>query len=288
MATPESDGFIRSFARGLSVIQAMGSSGAHTVATVSAATELPRTVVRRILLTLRELGFVASSEDKVFRLTPKVLNLGMTYLTSLPFWAHAQRVLENLCVQIQASCALAVFDGEEVVFVLRIPSPKIMSLRLGMGSRVPAYATAPGRALLAFQDPEFIARYLEAAELRPLTARTVTDKAALARALHATAQAGHAWVDGEFDLHVCGLAVPVRDEHRNVVAAISLNLLSGESTPERAQAHLLPALHSAAEQLSGLAPAFLGPASPPPRRRLDRGKLDPDHQVCCLTNSYTK
>ncbi|EHP42075.1 IclR family transcriptional regulator [Cupriavidus basilensis OR16] len=263
MANPDNEGFIRSFARGLSVIEAMGRSGTHTVATVSTTTGLPRTVVRRILLTLCELGFAAESEERGFRLTPKILNLGMTYLTSLPFWGHAQRALENLCVQVRESCALAVFDGDEVVFVLRIPSPKIMSLRLGMGSRLPAYATAPGRALLAFQSAELLDHYADQTDLRAFTSTTVDSKARLMAELEVVARDGYAWVDAEFDQHVCGLAVPVRDEQRNVVAAISANLLSGEVSREQAVREILPALRAAAEQLSGLAPAFLGPANRP-------------------------
>ncbi|MDO9197330.1 helix-turn-helix domain-containing protein, partial [Rhodoferax sp.] len=132
MTTPESDSFLRSFARGLSVIEAMGhgsGSGSHTVASVAASTQLPRTVVRRILMTLSELGYT-TSDGKEFRLTPKILNLGMTYLTSLPFWGLAQRVLEDLCAEVRESCALSVFDGTDMIYVLRIPSRKIMSLRL--------------------------------------------------------------------------------------------------------------------------------------------------------------
>ena len=126
MATPDSEGFIRSFARGLSVIEAMGHSGAHTVASIAAATELPRTVVRRIALTLVELGYASIAADKSFRLTPKVLGLGLTYLTSLPFWSHAQRVLETLCLDLRESCAMSVMQGNEVVYVLRIPSVKVI------------------------------------------------------------------------------------------------------------------------------------------------------------------
>ena len=134
MATPDSEGFVRSFARGLRVIEAMGRTGAHTVSSVAQDTELPRTVARRILLTLCELGYACPTPDKGFRLTPKVLSLGLTYLTSQPFWGHAQRVLETVCLQLRESCAVAVMQGNEVVFVLRIPSAKVMSPRQ-QGSR---------------------------------------------------------------------------------------------------------------------------------------------------------
>lgn len=257
MTNPENESFVRSFARGLSVIEALGRSGPHTVASVAASSGLPRTVVRRILLTLCELGYAVLAPDKSFHLTPKVLNLGTTYLTSLPFWGHAQRVLENLCAQVQESCAMAVFDGSEAVFVLRIPSTKIMSLRLGMGSRLPAYATAPGRVLLAHSEPEVLARYLGAHELKPLTPATLATEQDLQGALERTRNDGFAWVEGEFDPHVAGLAVPIYDEGNRVAAAISANLLRSDFSREQAVQNVLPALRSASMQLAGLAPAFL-------------------------------
>ena len=259
MATPDSEGFIRSFARGLCVLEAMGASGPHTVASIAMATGLPRTVVRRIALTLCELGYAHNAADKSFRLTPKVLSLGLTYLTSLPFWGHAQRVLETVCLQLRESCALAVLQGNEVVYVLRIPSAKVMSPRLGMGSRLPIHATSPGRILLAFQSPAFQESYFAKADLRALTRNTLTDVDALRQELQAITQTGHAWVAGEYDPQVCGLSVPVRDELGNVVSALSANLLTSEFDRQRAEQDILPALRSAAQQLSGLAPSFLAP-----------------------------
>lgn len=271
MTTSDNDGYIRSFARGLSVIEAMGQGTAsHSVASIAAATQLPRTVARRILLTLTELGY-AVSDGKAFRLTPKILNLGMTYLTSLPFWGLAQRVLEDLCAEVHESCAISVFDGREAIYLLRIPSGKIMSLRLGMGSRVPAYATSQGRVLLAFLAPADLASYLDHTELRRCTAQTISEKPALLQVLADIARDGYSWVDGEFDPAVCGLSVPVRDEQGQVVAALSVNLLSGETTRAKAVKRLLQPLRASAEQLRAMAPHFLAtvgqqrPAGPAPQ-----------------------
>ncbi|CAN7672857.1 helix-turn-helix domain-containing protein [Pseudorhodoferax sp. LjRoot39] len=258
MATPESDGFVRSFARGLSVIEAMGSgTGEHTVASVAASTQLPRTVARRILMTLTELGFTVT-DGKSFRLTPKILNLGMTYLTSLPFWGVAQEVLEQLCAEVKESVALSAFDGRHSIYLLRIPSRKVMSLRLGVGSRLPAYATSPGRVLLAWQDEEALARYLAAVELKPCTRRTVATPEALRARLAEVQDKGYAWVDGEFDEAVCGLSVPVRGDGGQVVAALNVNLLSGEATEAKAAKRLLMPLREASERLRAMAPNFLG------------------------------
>lgn len=256
----DSESFVRSFARGLKVIEAMGrSSEPHTVASVAAATELPRTVVRRILMTLTELGY-SLSDGKAFRLTPKVLTLGMTYLTSLPFWGLAQHVLESLSSQVKESVALSVFDGEAAIYVLRIPSREIMSLQLGVGSRVPAYATSPGRVLLAWQPKSQLQKYLASTNITPLTRRTVTGKEALLKALEQVRKDEYSWVDGEFDPSVCGLSVPVRDGAGDPVAALSINLLSGGTTQARAVRELLRPLRAAAEQLRAMTPQFLSAA----------------------------
>lgn len=258
MATPETDGFLRSFARGLSVIEAMGNgTGSHTVASVAAATQLPRTVARRILMTLTQLGFTVA-DGKGFRLTPKILNLSMTYLTSLPFWGLAQGVLEQLCADVKESAALSVFDGRDAIYLMRVPSPKVMSLRLGVGSHVPAYNTSPGRVLLAWQEAPVLQHYLESVEMKPYTRRTVTTSAELLTSLAAVRERGFAWVDGELDASFCGLSVPVRDDQGQIAAALSVNLLSGETTESKATKRLISPLREAAERLRALAPNFLG------------------------------
>ncbi|MEO6972862.1 MAG: IclR family transcriptional regulator C-terminal domain-containing protein [Rhodoferax sp.] len=261
MATPESDGFVRSFARGLSVIEAMGTgSGIHTVASVAMATQLPRTVVRRILMTLTELGFTVTN-GKAFRLTPKILNLGLTYLTSLPFWSLAQEVLEHLCADVKESVALSVFDGRDIVFLLRVPSRKVMSLRLGVGSRLPAYVTSPGRVLLSGQDESALNNYLDKLGMKAYTRKALATPVALRKALSDVHENGYAWVNGELDPSVCGLAVPVLDEERNVVAALSVNLRAVKMTESKAVKKLLSPLRDAAEQLRAMAPGFLSSAA---------------------------
>ncbi len=266
----DSDSFVRSFARGLSVIEAMGRSAElHTVASVSLATGLPRTVVRRILMTLTELGY-SVSDGKTFRLTPKVLTLGMTYLSSLPFWGLAQHTLESLSLEVKASVALSVFDGQSSVYVLRVPSREIMSLQLGVGTRVPAYATSPGRVLLAPLPEEQLHRYVDTVELKPLTRKTLTDRNALLAALSQVREDGYSWVDGEFDTTVCGLSVPVRDASGESVAALSVNLLAGGTTQARAVRELLRPLRIAAEQLRAMAPKFLSAAGQSARLPLAR------------------
>lgn len=263
MATPESDSFIRSFARGLSVIEAMGREAPHTVASLATATSLPRTVVRRVLMTLCELGY-AATDEREFRLTPKVLNLGMTYLTSLPFWGHAQRVLEDLCAKIQESCAMTVFDGRSVVYVLRIPSRKIMSLRIGVGTHLPAYCTSAGRVALAYLGEPTLQAYLHGRQFKAYTPATVNNEKELRVLLDEIRRDGYAWVDAEYDAAICGLAIPVHDSDRNVVAALSVNTPSQQTTRAKARRMILGPIKEAAQELDGIAPAFLAPVESVP------------------------
>lgn len=253
----DNDGYVRSFARGLRVIEALGRGrGGQTVQAIAARTGLPRTVVRRIVLTLTDLGF-AVADGSSFLLTPRVMNLGMSYLTSLPFWHVAQHVLEGLCAEIQESVALSLLDGDDVVYLMRMPSRRIMSLRLGAGSRLPAYVTSPGRVLLADAPPVQLERYLQSVRLKAYTDRTVTSAAALRTALSRVRERGYAWVDAELDPAVAGLSVPVRDSRRTVVAALSANLRSDEAGEAASVRKLLRPLQQTADRLFAMAPDFL-------------------------------
>jgi IclR family pca regulon transcriptional regulator len=157
---------------------------------------------------------------------------------------------------VDESVALSVFDGRDIVYLLRVPSRKVMSLRLGVGSRLPAYVTSPGRVLLAWQDEAQIEHYLSTVEMKAYTRKTLTTPEALRGALATVRDKGYAWVSGELDPSVCGLSVPVRDEDRNVVVALNVNLLSGETTEAKAVKKMLVPLYQASERLSAMAPRF--------------------------------
>lgn len=249
MATPESETFVRTFARGLRVIEVMGqSTGRQNIAQISEASDLPRTVVRRFLLTLIDLGFVGSDE-KDYWLTPKVLRLGMTYLYTLPFWRQSQLVLEELGTRMKQSCAVSVLDDSDIVYIQRFHTKRILAFSPSIGSRLPAYSVSMGRVLLAgLSEPQFD-DYLQSTELLPLTPRTVTDKAQLRTAVAKTREQGYAWSDAEYDESISGLAVPVRNAMGEVVASVNVSLISGEFTEEQARAEFLPLLKLAASRL---------------------------------------
>lgn len=253
MPTPQSESFVRTFARGLAVIEAMGqSANPQTLAELAVAVALPRTAVRRFLSTLIELGFVATDGRRYWP-TPRVLRLGLSYLSSLPYWRDAQVALEELCARAHQSCALSVLDGEEIVYVLRQHAKRILPMSPSLGSRLPAHAVSMGRVLLAGLDDAALDAYLETATLRPLTSTTVVDADQLRERIVKVRAQGWAWIDREFDDSICGLAVPVRDADGAVVAAVNVSLPAGAYKRDDAVREFLGELRQAASRLRAAA-----------------------------------
>ena len=184
--TKPGDSYVQSFARGLAVIRVFDAARPEqTLTEVASATGLTRAGARRILLTLQTLGYV-EADGRLFRLTPKILELGFAYLTSMPFWNLADPVMEQLSEQIHESCSAAVLDRTEIVYVLRVPTRKIMTINLSIGSRLPAYCTSMGRVLLSALDDAALDETLAQSGIRAHTARTITDLGELKAAGSAT------------------------------------------------------------------------------------------------------
>ncbi|WYX33224.1 IclR family transcriptional regulator C-terminal domain-containing protein (plasmid) [Achromobacter denitrificans] len=227
MATPDSESFVRTFARGLKIIETMGQGEARqTLADVASAVELPRTAVRRFLMTLVELSFV-KSDGKHYWLTPKVLRLGLSYLYTLPFWRHSQLALEELGARIGQSCAVSVLDEEEIVYVQRLHTKRILPMSPSLGSRYQHAVSMGGVLLSGLEDEALRKAYLQAAKLKKMTATTVVDKDKLREGILLAREQGYAWVDSELDDSIAGLAVPVRDQDGTIVAAVNVSLTAG-------------------------------------------------------------
>lgn len=227
-------------------------SADHPALTVSEAAELTglsRATARRILLTCVRLGF-AETRDGRYRLTPRVLRLGYGYLSSLPIWERAQPHMRALADEVRESCSAATLDGNEIVYVARVPANRSMSIMLSVGARLPAYPTSMGRVLLAAQPPEELARYLEEVELRRLTARTITDPDELRAELDRVRAQGYAMVDGEREDGVRSAAAPVRDATGAVIAAINVSANAGRVSVHELRERFVPLLVGTAEAIS--------------------------------------
>lgn len=244
-----SEAFVRSFARGLEVLEAMGRARKRqTLSELADTVDVPPTALRRFVLTLVDLGFVRT-DKRLYWLAPRVLRLGLSYLTSLPFWRQGQPVLEELCASVQQTCALSVLDGEDIVYVLRQHATRVAPTSPSLGSRLPAHAVAMGRVLLAAMDDDALDRYLEQASIEDFTRATVTDRAELGRRMRQVRAQGWAWVEGELDESTCELAVAVSDHAGNSLAAIDVTLPSGSHTEQEAVTLFLGPLRRAATRL---------------------------------------
>jgi IclR family pca regulon transcriptional regulator len=249
------DSYVQSFARGLEVLRSFGADApAQTLSEAAERTGLTRAGARRILLTLQHLGYV-ESEGRLFRLSPKVLELGFAYLSSQPVWQLAQPVMEELTATLKESCSASVLDGDEIVYVLRIPASKIMSINLGIGSRLPAYCTSMGRVLLAGLPDDQLKARLAAMTLERRTAKTVTDPERLLEVLQQVRLQGFALVAEELEEGLVSMAAPIVNRAGRVVAAVNISGQQHRTPPAHMLEVFLPKLLAAAARINAMVKA---------------------------------
>jgi IclR family pca regulon transcriptional regulator len=242
-----------SLARGLSVIRAFADGRPHlTVADTARLTGMSRAAARRCLYTLSALGY-ATSADGAYTLTPAVLALGYTYIGSTSLARVAQPVLERVSEQLHESFSLAVADGDDIVYLARAATRRILSIGLSVGSRLPAACTSMGRVLLAFGPESARAAFLARVKLTRHTAHTIVDKTRLRAELDRVRQQGFAIVDQELEIGLRSLAVPVRRPDGSVVAAINVGVQAGRVESEALERKFLPALREAAGEIGAAA-----------------------------------
>ena len=241
--------FVQSLARGLTVIRAFsGDRPALTLTDVADATDLSRATARRFLLTLEQLGYVRS-DGKLFSLTPRVLELGYSYLSSLGLPEIIAPHLETLAHDIQESASAAVLDGGDIVYVARVAGRKIMRVQITVGTRFPAYATSMGRVLLAALPVDQAREIVTATPLEALTPFTKTTLDDVMAELAVARESGYSLVDQELEAGLRSLGVPITDARGTVVAAINVSTRSGVPVEETV-ALILERLRSAAAEIS--------------------------------------
>ena len=261
-AFSESPDFVVSLARGLNIIKAFGVSGpdfdrqskmhpsnALTLSDVAKRTGLARAVVRRFLYTLVELGY-AITDGKYFRLTAKILDLGYAYLSSFSLPKIAERFLEEVTLETNESASASVLDGEEIVYVARVQTRRIMSVSLGIGSRLPAFCTSMGRVLLAYLPGQELEKYLQSARLQSFTEKTICHPETLRRELQTVCKQGYAMVDQELEIGLRSLAVPVLAREDRAVAAINIGAHAARTNKNELLHRFLPVLRTAAKSIS--------------------------------------
>ncbi len=231
---------INGLIRGLAVIECFDEQHARmSITDVAARTGLERATARRCLLTLTHLGY-ATYDGKFFELTPRVLNLGHSYLAATPLPRLIQPFLEQLSAATNESTSAAVLDGTDILYVARASTRRVMSINLAPGARLPAYCTSMGRTLLAALPAAEAQAILERSERVAYTEHTRADLAAITTELAVIAAQGFAVIDQELELGLCSIAVPLFNAAGQVAAAINIGAQTTRAPTSRMIAHFLP------------------------------------------------
>jgi len=240
--------FVQSLARGLAVLRVFDAENAEqTLSEVARNAHIPAAAARRFLRTLEALGYVRAT-DRRFALTPKVLELGFGYLSSLSLHDVVQPHLEALSRATGESASVAVLLDDEIVYVARVPTRHIMNVRITIGTRFPAFATSMGRVLIAGLGATERQALLAKATLPPLTPTTITDPEMLAAELDQVATQGWSIVDGELEVGLLSVAVPIRNGEGTVTAALNISTSATRDSVEYLRSHHMPlALATAAD-----------------------------------------
>jgi IclR family pca regulon transcriptional regulator len=242
--------YVNSLARGLEILRAFSRKRKRmTLSEVAAETGMTRAAARRLLLTLVREGY-AETNGKLFDLTPQVLELGFSVMSSMGIWDIARRFMQRLSEEIEESVSASVLDGGHVVYVAGAQYHRVISVGVTLGSRLPAHCTATGRVLLAMRPQDEWAELIAGLDLVPMTPRTTTEPAAFRALLAETREKGWALVDQELEIGLLSIAIPLRHRSGEVAGAINVGVPTLRATPADMVANILPRLNDTAAQIS--------------------------------------
>ena len=243
--------FIEALARGLDVIQAFQPrQPVMSLAAVAGAAGLARPTARRILLTLERLGYVRAAAGGGFELTPRVLELGMSYVLSRGLWQVARPHMERLVARTHESSSIAQLDGPDIVYVARVAVPKIIALAVTIGTRFPAMPTSLGKVLLAALPPGAAERVLAEPSRSGITPRWQPAAAERAAELRAVRARGWSLTDEQLAAGIRSVAAPLRDGDGTVIAALNVTVHAAETPLAILTGDYLPLLLQAASAIS--------------------------------------
>jgi IclR family pca regulon transcriptional regulator len=243
--------FVSAFARGLAVVEAFdGAPAPLSLAEVAARASVDRAVARRMLLTLIELGLVTESQ-RHYRLTPRVLRLGYSFLSQTGLDGIAQPFITEVAQSTGESCSIALLDDTEVVSIAHTPSPMHkIGFTLRPGTRWPAYVMASGRVLLADKPDTEVRILLGRMQRKAFTSRTLIKVESVLHAVHQARQKGFALIDGELEEGLMSVAVPIPNRTGHVIGSLNSSSTATRTTARRFCEAVVPVLKGAAGQMA--------------------------------------
>jgi len=234
--------FVEALARGIEVIRAFGPRAMEmSVSDVAGRTGLARPTVRRLLLTLEDLGYVRSSNG-VYSLTAKTLELGTSYISALGLWDIARPHMAALVAQTHESSSMSQLDGSDIVYVARVAVPKIIALSVTIGTRFPAVATSMGRVLLADLDADELDTVLATPSASGIIPRVQPSRGEIDAALAEVRERGWAMSDEQLSLGIRSISAPVRGNEGRVEAALNVTTHAAETPVKVLTGEHLPRL----------------------------------------------
>lgn len=247
---PDDKEFMTTLAKGLAVLTLFGRHRpSMTLSQAAAEAGMPRATARRVLRTLVALGYMEQRERE-FVLTPAVLQLGYSYLSSQAWIERAQPPMKALSERFQETCSIAILDGTDVVYVARVQARRLMSNTLSIGSRLPAFHTSMGRVLLGFLEDAEIWRRLRSAAVEQYTVSTILDRQALFERVREDRAQGFSIVDEELERGLRSIAVPLCNRAGEAVAALNLSTHSTRATRSEMRETFLPVLRETADEIA--------------------------------------
>lgn len=248
--------FVSAVGRAMSILEcftsdeAVGQRGRLTLTDAARLTNLSRGTARRLLLTLAEIHYI-DTDGKFFWLTPKLINLSRGFLMPLGVGEGSVAILKALTTQLDESASVGILDGEDIIYIERVEVRRIYSSRIVNGTRLPASCSSIGRVLLASLSDSDLHNWLRSYPLRQLTEKTITDVERFWEEIRAIRAQGFAIIDEELEIGIRSIAVPIRSPNGRTMAALNASTISARHTVDDLRNDFLPALHEAAQQLSG-------------------------------------
>lgn len=217
--------FINSFAKGLQLIMTFSKERPRLSLTeVAKANKMNLPSAKRYLHTLSQMGFVIKNEEtQTFQLTPKILRLGSWMLQSMGIRERLLPYMNALTMEFNVTTHCAILEGIEIVTVERLRSSDVVNLDLTTGSRLPAYATSLGKAILAFLPPDEQKELISKIDFKPLTAFTITGKKKLLEELQDVHKRLYAIADQELTIGLKTMAVPIFDPKGIIEASFGVS-----------------------------------------------------------------
>jgi IclR family transcriptional regulator, pca regulon regulatory protein len=236
-------------AKGLAILEALAShDGRMTIAEAAQTTGATRASARRCLLTMTALGYL-EFDGKFYRPQPRLHLLSSSYSLSRPLPQLAQPLLAQARTKLNESVSLGVLDEDYVLFIARADAERLVSTRVSLGTRIPAYATAVGRVLMASWNDEKLQAYLRETKPVASTRKSLIRKKQVLDAVRKAQALGYAILDEELEIGLRAIAVPVRDSRDQIVASMSVSASSSRVTVPQMIRDFLPVLQEYAAKL---------------------------------------